>query len=208
MEASNIISVTFRIFIVVIGTTIAGLGVYLMLIANMGMDPFSTLVNGVNRYVPLRFGTLSQIFNLIYLLISFLLNKKSIGIATVIYGLGCGYAINVFSDLQLRLLLSIPPFINLIFGVLLLGIGIAIYLSARLGAGPVEGVMVFLTDFLKKDVHYIRIGLDVFNVAIGMLLGGIWGVGTLVAAFGTGPAITAGFKLVDLFSKTKQPEPL
>lgn len=203
METNKVISIFFRLVIVMIGTAIAGFGVYLMLVANKGMDPFSTLVDGVNQYVPMKFGTLCQVFNIFYLIISFLLDKKNIGVATIIYGIGCGFFINVFSDLQLGFLVHIPPYLSLVLGVFLLGVGIAIYLSAKLGAGPVEGVMVFLTKFLKWDVHYVRIMLDVFNVVVGILLGGIWGFGTVIAAFGTGPAISAGFKIVHFFNRPK-----
>lgn len=194
MKSYNIYSLIIRIIVVLLGTMVAGFGVHLMLVSTLGMDAFSTLVDGVGVYVPIRFGTLCQIFNILFLIADFFLDKRQIGIATVIYGLGCGQFVNIFSDLNLSYGPT-PTILLLVIGVYLLGAGVAIYLFADLGSGPIEGVMIALQSIMKLDMKYTRIIIDVNEVIIGILLGGIWGIGTIIASVGTGPSIgfTLGF---------------
>lgn len=192
-------SFLFRVFIATTGTALIGFGVHLTLIASTGMEPFTTLVDGVNHHLNLTFGEVNQIINIFFLVISFLLDKKNIGIATVMLGLGCGYFIDLFNNLQIVLFTEIPPLVNVVLGVFIYGFGIAVYLTAKLGAGPVEGIMLFFTKFLKLELHYVRIIMDVIFVIVGISLGAIWGYGTLIAAFCTGPSITIGLKVIQLF---------
>ncbi len=188
-------SLFLRLIITLLGTAIAGFGVHLMLYSALGADPFSTMVSGIIEYVPLRFGTLCQVINLLFIVADYFLDKKQIGLSTVIYGIGCGQFINIFSDLNFNY--AIHPLVLSILGVYLLGAGVAVYLFAGLGSGPVEGVMIALQGIMKMEMKYTRIIIDVSEVLLGVLLGGVWGVGTVIACFGTGPAISLTLNLLN-----------
>jgi uncharacterized membrane protein YczE len=84
---------------------------------------------------------------------------------------------------------------QLIFSIIILGIGVFLYLRAQLGAGPRDGLMVVLATKLNRPISHIRIPMDVTVVVLGSLLGGPLGVGTLVSALTLGYSIQFFLKL-------------
>ena len=90
-------------------------------------------------------------------------------------------------------------FINFIVcsvGVLLVGLGSGIYLTANLGPGPRDGLMTGLQRVTKYPIAWVRVCLEVTVVTSGWILGGTVGLGTLLFAFGIGPAVALGLHLV------------
>ena len=79
--------------------------------------------------------------------------------------------------------------------VLTVGLGGGIYLVANLGAGPRDGLMIGLQKKTNLPIASVRAALEITVVSIGWYLGGIVGVGTLLFAFGIGPAVALGYLL-------------
>ena len=88
-----------------------------------------------------------------------------------------------------------------IVSVLTVGIGGGIYLVANLGAGPRDGLMVGLQKKTNLPIAAVRAFLEISVVTIGWFLGGIVGIGTLLFAFGIGPAVALGLFLVSKIFK-------
>ena len=84
-----------------------------------------------------------------------------------------------------------------IFAVLLVGLGSGIYLIANLGPGPRDGLMTGLTRMTGFPISYIRASIEITVVIIGWYLGGTVGIGTLIFAFGIGPAVALGLSIVN-----------
>jgi len=82
-------------------------------------------------------------------------------------------------------------------GVLITGFGGAIYLIANLGPGPRDGLMTGLQRLTNYPIAIVRGSIEVTVVILGALLGGVVGIGTLLFAFGIGPAVALGLYLVD-----------
>ena len=82
------------------------------------------------------------------------------------------------------------------FAVLSVGLGSGIYLVANLGPGPRDGLMTGLQKKTNFPIAAVRAFLEITVVSIGCYLGGIVGVGTLLFAFGVGPAVALGLYLV------------
>ena len=74
-------------------------------------------------------------------------------------------------------------------GVLLVGFGTAMYLIANLGAGPRDGLMTGLQKKTKAPIALVRVTIEIVVVLLGWSLGGIVGIGTVLYAFGIGPAV-------------------
>ena len=74
-------------------------------------------------------------------------------------------------------------------GVLIIGFGTAMYLIANLGAGPRDGLMTGLQKKTKAPIALVRGLIEIIVVIFGWFLGGVAGIGTLLFAFGIGPAI-------------------
>ena len=91
--------------------------------------------------------------------------------------------------------------VNSVFSVLLVGLGSGIYLIANLGPGPRDGLMTGLTKKTQLPIAFIRATLEVSAVLSGWYLGGTVGLGTIIFAFGIGPAVALGIYIVDKVTK-------
>jgi len=125
--------------------------------------------------------------------------------------------IGIFVDWQLRLnwlpdLSGQPLLLRLlatVIGVLLSGLGTAFYIAPRMGAGPRDGLMLRLHILTKMRISIVRATLECSVLVIGFLLGGTVGIGTLILAFGIGPAVEISFGLIKKlrFIESLQPHP-
>ena len=88
-------------------------------------------------------------------------------------------------------------------GIFLVGMGSGIYLIAHLGPGPRDGLMTGLQHVTQFPIAWVRTSLEVTVVILGWLLGGTVGLGTLMFAFGIGPAVSFGLYTVSRFSSQK-----
>lgn len=177
-----------RLLQVLFGSAIAGFGITLFLKAGFGVDPISTLLLGILNFLPIRFGTASQGFNVVILVAVFLLDKRKIGWGSLINALSVGFFINLCSQLSILNLIT-NPYLLVVVGPILLGVGTGIYLEADLGCGALEGLMMIFSEKTRISVKYIRMGLDLLLVLSGFLLGSPVGVGTIIGVLVIGPAI-------------------
>ena len=77
------------------------------------------------------------------------------------------------------------------------GIGSGFYLTARLGAGPRDGLMTGLQKLSGYPIAWVRTSIEIAAVSAGWMLGGVVGIGTLMFAFGIGPAVSLGLFTVN-----------
>lgn len=180
-----------RLLILVLGLTIAHLGVTLFLLSNLGSDPFNVLIQGIANLLPLSHGTCHQIICFLILGILLFVARSYIKAGTFICMFFGGPIIDFFSWLLGKLIHDGSPlvvrFISLILGCFILAFGMTIVIKSDAGTGPNDLVGVVLSDKLHKPFGIIRVVVDFSFVIIGVLLGGIFGVGTIVCAFLIGP---------------------
>lgn len=182
-------SKVWRVVQVCLGTILMGIGIQVIVTAGQGMDSVSTLIIGLMQHTSLPFGRWSQIISLLFLGISFLYNRKMLGIGSVINTLLVGETIRWVQPtiqsvdwLQNQLPVSFSGFV-------LMAAGTALYLSADLGAGPLEGMMLCVCSLLHISLQRGRILLDFLIILLGVFLGSFVGWGTLFAIFLLGPMI-------------------
>lgn len=180
-----------RLLILVLGLTIAHLGVTLFLLSNLGSDPFNVLIQGIAHILPLTHGTCHQIICFLILGILLFVARSYIKAGTFICMFFGGPIIDFFSWLLGRLIHDgssiIIRFVSLILGCFILAFGMTIVIKSDAGTGPNDLVGVVISDKLHKPFGIIRVIVDFSFVIIGVLLGGIFGVGTIVCAFLIGP---------------------
>ena len=92
--------------------------------------------------------------------------------------------------------LWIGQFLLCVISVLMVGLGSGIYLIARLGPGPRDGLMTGLQKKIGFSIALIRGAIEFIVVMCGWSLGGTVGIGTLLYALGIGPAVALGLRLV------------
>jgi len=188
---------TKKSLIVLLGMLFMGIGINLILYANIGADPFTTGVMGVfsaiNRVGTYSFGTAQIIINVVFITIAFLLNKRKIGFGTLISALVIGVFIDFWKPIITGGLPAEPTFllslILLIAGVLIVSTGIAIYVSPDFGLGAGEILPMILSEKTGWKFRYLKIAGDLIFFLIGISLGAVYGVGTIIGLVLMGPTI-------------------
>ena len=197
-----------RIMMSLFGVIICAISVGVFKLAALGVDPFQSLMSGLDALIPIKFGTLYVIVNVILLLFSLIADRSRIGIATFINLFLLGYITQFTYDFLQKMIPDpsmIVRVICLIIGIVVICFGSALYMTADLGVSTYDAVAIVMANKWKwGKFKYIRIFTDLVCVIIGcvlFILAGnkvgkiptIAGVGTIITAFFMGP-------LIDLFN--------
>lgn len=187
-----------RIIVLLVGLTIAHLGVTLFLLSELGSDPFNVLIQGLFRALSgltgwtfLSHGRVHMAVNLLIILILFLTDRSYVKIGTVLC-MFCGGPIIDFFTLLLSplfaMISALPQRILILAaGCVILAYGMTIVIKSDAGTGPNDLVAIVISDKLRQKFSIIRIIVDVCFVAVGWLLGGTFGIGTIICAGLVGP---------------------
>ena len=183
------------IFYLVLGLILFGIGEALLVTANIGVSPWFVLHQGLAFKTGYSIGITTFIVSLVVLLFWLPLKQKP-GIGTILNAI----LISVVLDLSIVILPYPNDFfyqlIQVIFGILIIGIGSGFYLAANLGPGPRDGLMTGLNKQTNHSLALIRTFLELSAVGIGFYLGGIVGIGTLLYAVGIGFSVSTGLFIV------------
>lgn len=195
---------TRRIFMSLFGVIICAVSVGIFKIAALGVDPFQSLMSGLDKLIPISFGTLYVIVNAVLLLFSLFADRHYIGIATFINLFLLGYITQWTYEFLQTVIVSpsmIVRLLCLLIAIVIICFGSALYMTADLGVSTYDAVALILVNkWHIGQFKYIRIVTDVICVLLGaglFLLGGgklaeiptIIGVGTIITAFFMGPLI-------------------
>ena len=171
-----------------LGLVLYGFSMAMMLRSNLGLAPWDVLHEGLTRWLPWSYGTVTIAVGVVVLLMWIPLRQRP-GLGTVSNVLVIGLSV----DLSLALL-STPT--SLLLKVLLLVLGVvgnglagAVYIGSQFGAGPRDGLMTGLARRTGASLRLVRTGIEVTVLGLGFLLGGTVGLGTVLYAVGIGPLI-------------------
>jgi len=193
----------------VAGVLICAVSVGFFKLAAFGVDPFQSLMSGIDQLIPIEFGTLYVIVNACLLLFALIFDRHYIGIATFVNLFLLGYVVQ-FSYETLQAIFADPSVIvrviSFIIGFVALCFSSSIYITADLGVSTYDAVALIMANKWKiGKFKYIRICTDLVCVVVGIvmfLLGGgavsmiptFVGIGTILTAFFMGP-------LIDFFNR-------
>ena len=193
-----------RILMSVLGVAVCGVSVGFFKRAAFGVDPFQSLMSGLDAMLAIDFGTLYVLANVCLLLFSLINDRKKIGIATLVNLFLLGY----IADFSHKSLLSLFPdlgiggrVIMLIIGIVTMCLASAFYFTADMGVSTYDAVSLIMAEKWKlASFKFCRIACDLTCVLAGVILfrlsgqsmsglGQLVGVGTIVTAFFMGPLI-------------------
>jgi hypothetical protein len=181
-----------------IGLSIFGLGEGLIMISYIGNSPWQVLAQGISLHVNFSIGFITFLISISVLSLWIFLGQKP-GMGTFLNAI----IIAAMIDLSIAFIptpeLYISKFLMLVCGVLFVGFGSGLYLIANLGPGPRDGLMTGLQRKTKLPIAPVRAFIEITVATVGWYLGGTLGEGTLLFAFGIGPAVALGLFLVSRF---------
>lgn len=183
-----------RLLRLFVGLLAYGFAIALMIRGSIGASPWDVFGQGLAHTTGLSFGLCTIIISAAVLLLWIPLRQKP-GFGTVanavLIGLFADAGLSVLPKLD-NLWLQIAMFLA---GLVLLAFATALYVGAKLGPGPRDGLMTGLVRRTGRPVWMIRTGIEVVVVVIGFFLGGVVGPGTVVFALGIGPVTQLSFKI-------------
>ena len=182
-------------FFLCFGLSLFGLGEGLLIVSAAGASPWSVLAQGIYLNIGFSVGIITVVISVIVLFLWLPLNQKP-GIGTILNALIIGLMIDVCIKFVPTPENYISQLLLAIIAVLTVGLGGGIYLVGNLGAGPRDGLMIGLQQKTNLPIAAVRAFLEITVMSIGWYLGGTVGVGTLLFAFGIGPAVALSLFLV------------
>ena len=177
-----------RFLILIFGLTLFGIGEAFLVVTSLGNSPWVVLSEGISLNSNLNIGQATFFVSLVVLFLWIPLKQKP-GFGTL------ANIVVIAAAIELGLLI-IPEVNNLalkvfyvLFGILLVGIGSALYITCGLGTGPRDGLMTGLHYRTGVRVGRVRLGIEVVALTTGALLGGSLGVGTALFALLIGQSV-------------------
>lgn len=173
-----------------VGLVLYGVSLAMMVRGDLGLAPWDVLHSGLAGLVPLTLGQVIVAVSFL-LLLAWVPLREVPGLATVANAVVVGLS----ADATLALLEAPQGWAAraalMVGGVLLCGFASALYIGAQLGRGPRDGLMTGLSRRTGLSLRLVRTGLEVSVVLLGLALGGVLGLGTVLYALAIGPLTQA-----------------
>ena len=174
------------------GLAFFGFGITLFLRANLGLAPWDIFHKGLSEKLDISIGLVIEGVGLLLLLLWIPLRQRP-GVGTILNALEIGFVVNLTKPLIGEPDQLIIRALMVVAGVLVIGLGSALYIGAGLGSGPRDGLMLGLSKYsIKGRQISIRVARTVVELTVmvaGLFLGGSIGIGTLIFMFGIGPLV-------------------
>lgn len=177
-----------------------------MLEAKIGLDPWSALHEGLSEQLDWTFGRVTQSIGLLLIVFSLITLRVRPGVGTICNMLFIGPWLDYLRTMDWfpRFAGGLPGIIQFLCGLCIMGLASAVYIGARLGAGPRDGFVMGLSIRLQKSLGAMRITVELTVLVAAFFLGGTIGLGTVIFALLMGPIMQTALKV---FGLSKDPSP-
>ncbi|MFJ8650594.1 YitT family protein [Streptomyces sp. NPDC093546] len=169
-----------------VGLILYGVSSALLVRAGLGLEPWNVLHEGLAERSGLSIGVVSMIVGVVVLLLWIPLRQRP-GLGTVsnvlVFGVAIDASLAVLPTAH-GLVAQVPM---MVAGIVLNGVATGLYIAARLGPGPRDGLMTGLHRRTGRSIRLVRTAIEAGVVLAGFLLGGSVGVGTVAYALAIGP---------------------
>ena len=188
-----------RMMVLIFGLMIFGIGEAFLVVTSLGNSPWIVLSEGISLNSSLNIGESTFLVSVVVLLLWIPLRQKP-GFGTL------ANIVVIAASIELGLLI-IPTVENLyvkyfyvLFGIALVGIGSALYITCGLGTGPRDGLMTGLHYKTGVRVGRVRLGIEIVALSVGAILGGSLGVGTALFALLIGQSVAISLGVLGRFT--------
>ncbi|MGY2875522.1 putative membrane protein YczE [Marmoricola sp. URHA0025 HA25] len=179
---------TRRFTQLVVGLVLYGMTMAMVIRATLGNDPWDVLHQGMAKHLPITFGTAVILMSGVVLL-GWIPLRQLPGVGTILNSVLIGLSADFFLG-AIEVPGSVPGrFALMVAGVFLNAVATALYIGSQLGPGPRDGLMTGLHRRTGISIRLVRTSIEVSVVAVGWMLGGVVGLGTIVYAVAIGPLV-------------------
>lgn len=188
-------------FLMVAGVVVMGIGVSLLNVTDFGTDPFSAMNYGISAKIGCSLGTYQMFFNLALLIVVLFIDRKMIGTGTLGNMVLVGYSADfctflLYDVLHMPQQLSVPVRIAVLIPALLIFVAAAAcYMQSGHGTSPYDAIPFIINNKIEEKTHrkgtykVVRFCYDGFFTVISILVGGEWGITTILMVALLGPAV-------------------
>lgn len=192
--------------VLIVGLWLFGTGEAMLVDAALGNAPWTVFAQGVSVRTGIAIG-LATFFTSFVVLLMWIPLRERPGLGTI--------ANAIVIALALQVMIGVLPtpqstgwrLAQIIAGIALVGIGSGLYLTTNLGPGPRDGLMTGIHERTGIAVTPVRLSIEVIVLAVGWLLGGTVGIGTVLFALLIGPSVGYGLRLVGWVARAHEAEP-
>lgn len=178
-----------KIIIIVIGSIIAAYGITLALYAGFGGATLAVLWQGISKTFHISIGMASLIVAIVMIVFAFFYDRSQIHIGTMLYQIVYSLCVDLFANAHVYSTHLLVNALIMLLGILIFAVGTGFYAAASLGRGSYEALTFSLAEKNGWQVKVVRMILDVVMVIAGVLLGGKFGICTIVTIIISGSVI-------------------
>ena len=179
----------------VTGLWIFGTGEAIIIASGIGVSPWTVLAQGIGEQTGFTVGESTFIVSVMVLFMWVPL-RETPGIGTILNAILIAMAIDVMAPFLPKPTEIGPQVVQTIIGVIVVGIGSGFYLTANLGPGPRDGWMTGIQRRTDWPIGRVRISIEILVLSLGIVLGGTFGIGTIIFAIGIGPVVAMSLGVV------------
>ncbi len=178
-----------------VGLFLFGVGIGLMLQSHLGVPPWDVLHQGLAKRFGLTVGIWSIIVSVLVLLLWLPLRERY-GLGTLLNAVIIGLVLDLTSAVVPEATTTTVAWAMLLAGVVIIGVASGLYIGANLGPGPRDGLM---TGIARRgpSIRLTRAVIEIAVLTVGWILGGTFGIGTIVFALAIGPLVQYFLPLLD-----------
>lgn len=174
--------------ILVLGEFLFGLGDSVLIAAGIGNTPWTVLAEGIAEAIDWTIGEATFLVSIAVLLL-WIPIKEIPGMGTILNAIIIAGTIQVMVPLIPAPESTVVAYLQVSIGIILIGIGSAMYLTANLGPGPRDGWMTGLQRVTGVPIGRVRVTIEISVLVVGVILGGTFGPGTILFALAIGPVV-------------------
>jgi uncharacterized membrane protein YczE len=168
------------------GLVLYGFSIALMVRSDLGLAPWDVLHSGLTKHFPIDIGQALVIVSFVVML-AWIPLREMPGLGTISNALVIGLSTDLFLAFLPRPDAMGVRISWLVAGIVLQGVATAAYIGAQFGRGPRDGLMTGLARRTGRSLRLVRTLMELTVFAIGLLLGGVAGLGTILYAVSIGP---------------------
>lgn len=192
--------------VLILGLWLFGTGEAMLVDATLGNAPWTVFAQGISVRTGITIG-LATFFTSVVVLLMWIPLREKPGLGTI--------ANAIVIALALQVMIGVLPtpeslgwrLAQVIGGIALVGLGSGLYLTTNLGPGPRDGLMTGIHERSGIAVTPVRLSIEIVVLAVGWLLGGTVGVGTVLFAILIGPSVGYGLRLVGRLARSRTESP-